>query len=102
MSGKVFIDTNIFLYAFSDKELEKQKIAKKIVLSDAAISVQVINEACSNFIKKLSFDEAMIQGFISSAYDRYDVIDLSKSLFLTGSMIRLGAPLIIDILIMTV
>ncbi len=28
MSDKIFIDTNIFLYAFSDKDIKKQIIAK--------------------------------------------------------------------------
>ena len=39
MSGKGFVDTNIFLYAFSDKELVKQKIAEKVVLSDVVTIV---------------------------------------------------------------
>lgn len=59
MNDKCFIDTNIFLYAFSTKDINKQNIAKKIVLQPSHISTQVINESCSNFIKKLTFDEDM-------------------------------------------
>jgi predicted nucleic acid-binding protein len=45
MSVKLFIDSNIFLYAFSDKELSKQVTAKNIILNGSpTISVQVINE----------------------------------------------------------
>ena len=88
MKDNCFIDTNIFLYAFSDKDLTKQLIAKEIVLQSFKISTQVINESCSNFIKKLSFDENMIKAFIDSAYDRYEIINFSKTVFLTGAMTR--------------
>ena len=44
MQDKSFIDTNIFLYAFSTKDNEKQLIAQKIILKESAISVQVVNE----------------------------------------------------------
>ncbi len=88
MKDNCFIDTNIFLYAFSDKDLAKQLIAKEIVLRPFKISTQVINESCSNFIKKLSFDENMISAFIDSAYDRYKIINFSKTVFYTGTMIR--------------
>jgi len=33
MQDSFFIDSNIFLYAFSDKDENKQKVAKKIVSS---------------------------------------------------------------------
>jgi predicted nucleic acid-binding protein len=89
MNDKCFIDTNIFLYAFSTKDLLKQTIAKEIVLLPYHISSQVINESCSNFIKKLHFDENMLASFIGSAYSRYHIVNFSESLFLTGSNIRL-------------
>jgi predicted nucleic acid-binding protein len=89
MNDKCFIDTNIFLYAFSTKDLHKQTVAKEIVLQPYYISTQVINESCSNFIKKLTFDEKMIASFIASAYSRYHIVNFSESLFLIGSNIRL-------------
>lgn len=55
MSDKTFIDSNIFLYAFSDKMLTKQVIAKNIILSDTSIiSVQVINEVSKNYLRNFS------------------------------------------------
>lgn len=51
MQDRVFLDTNILLYAFSTKDLQKQNIAKNILLSDAVISSQVINEVTVNLIK---------------------------------------------------
>ena len=88
MKDKCFIDTNIFLYAFCTKDLQKQTRAKQIVLDDATISVQVINESSSNLIKKLKFDEEKIEWFVESVYRRYEITGFSKKLFLLGVMIR--------------
>ena len=88
MQDKYFIDTNIFLYAFSTKDSAKQKIAKKIVLNTYTVSTQVINEACSNFLKKLSFSENMIEAFIDSAYTKYTIVNFSQSVFIEGSTVR--------------
>lgn len=88
MKDNCFIDTNIFLYAFSDIDLDKQLIAKEIILQSCKISTQVINEASNNFIKKLTFDEYMITSFVESAYARYEIIDFSKPVFIRASGIR--------------
>ncbi len=63
-----FIDSNIFLYAFSDKDYDKQKVSKKIVLNRSVVSVQVVNEVSKNLLDKLSFDEDEIIKFIDSLY----------------------------------
>jgi predicted nucleic acid-binding protein len=51
MHDKVFIGTNIILYAISTQDAAKRTIATPIVLSDATISAQVINEASVNLLK---------------------------------------------------
>ena len=68
MQDSFFIDSNIFLYAFSDKDENKQKVAKKIVSSRNFVSVQVVNEVSKNLLDKLSFDEDEIIKFIASLY----------------------------------
>jgi predicted nucleic acid-binding protein len=57
MTGKVFIDTNIFLYAKFDDGNEKFKIANNLFntffqIKKPFISTQVVNEFCVNAIKK--------------------------------------------------
>lgn len=45
MLNKVFIDTNILIYAYSATELDKRKISLAILESyNIVISVQVINK----------------------------------------------------------
>ncbi len=43
MKDKVFLDTNVLIYAYSKTELEKKKIALKLMRSEGiVISTQVI------------------------------------------------------------
>jgi predicted nucleic acid-binding protein len=54
MNGKAFIDTNVFIYLYSEDETEKQKTAQKAVDKyECVISTQVLNEFSNICIKKL-------------------------------------------------
>ena len=88
MLDKIFLDTNIILYAISTADVQKHDIAKPIVLKEATISVQVVNECSVNLLKKFKFDEETLQKFINSSYQRYNVIDLTQDVFLKASEIR--------------
>lgn len=62
MSGKpFFVDTNIFVYAYSTQNAEKQEVARRLISSGQVMtSVQTLNELCNVLRKKLSssFDYA--------------------------------------------
>ena len=89
MKDKIFLDSNIFLYGFSDIDPQKHEIAKITLLSDDfTISTQVINEVSNNMLKKLGFDEPKIIEFINSCYERYSIINFSKELFIAASKVR--------------
>lgn len=89
MSAKAFIDSNIFLYAFSDKDIRKQEIAKVIILNGSpTISVQVINEVSNNLLKKFKFTEHEVVQFLEDCYHRYIVVSLAKEVFVTASKLR--------------
>jgi len=89
MKDKIFIDSNIFLYAFDCRDQDKQQISKKITLSkNCLISVQVVNEVSNNLIKKFKFDNTKVKGFVDSCYHRYEIINFSKEIFLLACDIR--------------
>jgi predicted nucleic acid-binding protein len=89
MHDKVFIDSNVFLYALSTQDISKQKTASALILGDGvAISTQVINEVCNNLLKKLNFSEAEITQFIGSCFKRYAVVELSHPLLSAASALR--------------
>jgi len=83
-----FIDSNIFLYAFSKKDEYKQKIASKILLENKFISVQVINEVSVNLLRKFNSSDSEIEKFILSCYERYEIINFDKFLFLNAVALR--------------
>ena len=88
MKDKHFIDSNIFLYAFSTKDLKKQEIASSIVNQSAIISTQVINEVSNNMLKKLHMSNSDIEEFIMDCYEQYSVINFTKNMFIKAAKLR--------------
>jgi len=91
MKDKIFIDSNIFLYAFNDDDIDKQKLASQTIMSENNnyyISLQVINEVSSNMLRKLKFTNIEIKDFINDSYHRYNVLDITQDIFLLACNIR--------------
>lgn len=88
MKDKIFCDSNIFLYAFSNQDEKKKKVASDIITAQCTISVQVINEVSSNMIKKFKFNNRKIEKFVTVCYEKYEIFDFSKEIFLMACNIR--------------
>lgn len=88
----VFIDSNVWLYAFivvSDPS--KSKNAKQLIAENAAnlvISSQVVIEVAANLIKKLAMDENGLRHFITDTYHTYQVINVDERIMLKASDLR--------------
>jgi predicted nucleic acid-binding protein len=55
MNDRAFIDTNIFIYLYSEDEMQKQNISQKAIDNyDCIISTQVLNEFSNVCIGKLN------------------------------------------------
>jgi len=59
MKDKIFVDTNVFVYAYSDDDILKHKTAKKLLQNDLAedfviVSTQILNEFYSVMSKSKS------------------------------------------------
>jgi predicted nucleic acid-binding protein len=66
MKDRIFIDTNVLIYLYSEDEIEKQKISENLVNQySPIISIQVINEICNVMIKKLNLDLQTVSDVIS-------------------------------------
>ena len=63
MNGNIFLDTNIFVYLYSEDEPEKQSIAFNILENAHCVtSTQVLNEFCSVCLRKLKMPgDAVLQ-----------------------------------------
>jgi predicted nucleic acid-binding protein len=56
MSGKAFLDTNILIYLYSDKEPDKREAAYRILEQyDCISSLQIFNEASNVWFKKFGW-----------------------------------------------
>jgi predicted nucleic acid-binding protein len=79
MNGKAFIDTNVFIYLYSEDEMEKQKIAQKAVDKyECIISTQVLNEFSNICIKKLGKNPEEIELGIDEMMDHCNVLILER------------------------
>jgi predicted nucleic acid-binding protein len=53
MNAKVFLDTNLIIYLYSETEIQKRDIAYKCLNdNDCIISTQILNEASNVWTKK--------------------------------------------------
>lgn len=86
-----FVDSNIWLYAFSTNKKEETKriLAKQIILEKQIfISTQVINEVSFNLFKKHKLDEVSILNLINSFYNHYQVVQFNQNIYELASNLR--------------
>ena len=91
MIDKIFIDTNIWLYAFMEQDTEKSQIAREIIDGNkeyVCLNVQIVNEICVNLIKKAFYTEEEIQQLIKNLNDAFEIYSLKVEDILLASQIR--------------
>lgn len=92
MSDKIFIDTNIWLYALieSNESPEKHQKAKQCIANteNVIISTQVVNEVCVNLLRKGKKEMAYIAQFITEFTSAYQTLSQTTEDLITASTIR--------------
>jgi predicted nucleic acid-binding protein len=92
MTNKLFIDSNIWVYALSGQSDERVRKARAFingVIADACpvISYQVVNETM-RVLKKLGKSETELRQFINSLFDTCEVAGFTKETALLASELR--------------
>jgi predicted nucleic acid-binding protein len=65
MSDKVFLDSNILVYSYSNTEIDKQIIARKLISENSTyISTQVLQELCNVVTRKFKFNYTIASAVI--------------------------------------
>ena len=78
MSDRVFLDTNILLYAFSLNEPDKKQASIEIIGSDECYtSLQALNEFCNVCLKKWKLDRGTIERAIHRIFQGCMVVSVS-------------------------
>jgi predicted nucleic acid-binding protein len=94
MSGKAFLDTNIFVYAYDPDQNRKQTVALDLIMTlvdeqEAVISYQVVHEFFNVVFRKAAvrMTDADAQQMLADVFHRITVVP--SSLALVGEAIRL-------------
>ena len=96
MSAKIFIDSNIWLYALNEEQnLDdefKHVLAKKLLLENdnIEISTQVVNEVAINLMRKANKDNDYIFEFIQDFISTYNVHSQTSAELITAASLRLS------------
>ncbi|MUG96139.1 PIN domain-containing protein [Scytonema sp. UIC 10036] len=87
------MDTNVWFYALTtasdDEDSRKSEVAKSLLkLPNIVMSTQVINEVCTNLLKKARLSEQEISNLITSFYRKYRVVNFYCETLLEASNLR--------------
>ena len=88
-----FIDTNIWLYAFSTSQDRLKSQQAKLLLRQTpqiALSTQVVNEVSVNLLRKFQAEERDIRKLVRSLYRKYVIIELNRAILLQASDLRIA------------
>jgi len=91
MKGEIFIDTNIWLYAFMEQDSEKSSIARRIIdenTEKVCLSTQVLNEICINLLKKANYSEKEIRSLVKNLNDVYEIYPVKVEDCIKASEVR--------------
>lgn len=94
MPARVFVDTNIWVYALiqpDDEQGDKRhQLASDFLrqLTRPVINSQVIRETCANLIKKARMPEASVQNLLQGWYRDSEVVTSNVAQYLLASRLR--------------
>jgi len=89
MADKIFVDTNIWLYAFMDDNRERTRISREIISNpNVVLNTQILNEICINLLRKAKYSEENIQILIVNINNHYEVSPITADTILQASFIR--------------
>ena len=90
MTGKCFVDSNVWIYFFSDGDPAKTQQAEALLTRTRhkVVSWQVINEVCFTLIRKKGMDESFVRKTIDFICESCEIVDFNVSLLEAASHLR--------------
>ena len=91
MSTRIFIDSNIWLYAKLDgSDVVKTERARSCLLADGemVISSQIILEVGNNLLKKGKLGETRVRLHLTDLLDACELVALDRAVILAASALR--------------
>lgn len=84
MTAKIFLDTNIVLYAVG-QDAHKKMVARRLLATSPMVSAQVINESVNVCLKKFKFDKRQAYAFAEAVMDKVNVLPVDESVIRKGA-----------------
>jgi len=87
MNDKVFLDTNVVIYSYSEDEPKKQEIANDILEqynNQIIISNQVINELSNTLFRKFKLNANEVREVILELNDNFPIVNFNLQTQLKG------------------
>lgn len=78
MTDKVFLDTNIVLYAIG-QDMHKKAVARQLIATIPMVSAQVINECVNVCLKKFKFDKKQAYAFADTVMNKVNVLPVDEA-----------------------
>ena len=79
MTDKVFIDSNLWIYLYDEKDEQKQNIIKTLIsdnFNDILISSQVLNEMYNILTKKLKLEHSEVKEIVVETIANFEVSEI--------------------------
>ncbi len=81
MTDRVFLDTNLLIYYYSEDEAEKGLMVRNLILSkEVVISTQIINEFSYIMLRKFKKKPDLIRAIIEEWRNKFEIEDLTPGL----------------------
>ena len=80
MSDKVFLDTNLVIYSYSEDETQKFEIANRLLEkyeNHIIISTQVINELTNTLLRKFHLNAYEVKAVISELNSNFPIVNFT-------------------------
>jgi predicted nucleic acid-binding protein len=85
----IFLDTNIWLYGYTDEDDRKHRKAVQLAaLTDVVLSSQIINELVVNLLRKKLISEQSLRELVHELYADYQILPLIEEDIMKASSLR--------------
>jgi len=81
-ADKIFIDSNVMIYAYFNQDEKKQRISKHLISQNSVISTQVLQEIANTLRRKIKVDYSIIRLLLQECQQNSTLhINTSETIF---------------------
>ena len=70
---RIFIDSNVMIYAYFKQDEKKQRISKQLIAQNAVISTQVLQEMTNTLHRKMGVDYSIVHSILQECLQNCDI-----------------------------